>query len=437
MRFRKTTLVLAVLLVFSSVVPLVGIRHVPLIGPSAADAIPRLARWFPGLGREFMPPLDEGDLLYMPTTDPGISITKARELLQQTDALIASFPEVHHVFGKIGRGETATDPAPLSMVETTIMLEPDREKWRSRQVQRFYSSWPDWLADWTGARWLFPDERPITIDELSYGYEDRGEHIPGLNEVVNFPGVTNAWTMPIKTRIDMLSTGIKTPVGIKIMGEDLDALSDIAERIAAEVRTLPGTLSAYPEKTVGGMYVDFNINRDEVARYGLRIEDVQDVILSALGGMNITWTVEGLERYPVNLRYKRELRDNLTALKRTLVSTPSGAQVPLVQVADLKIVKGPPMIKSENSRKTAWIYVDLTTSDIVGWINRAKARVAETIDLPAGYSIVWSGQYEYIQSANRRLMVAVPAVLVAIVFLLYVVTRSWFRTVLTLVTFKL
>ncbi len=432
---RKKLILLAIAFAFSGLFPLVGTRNVPLIGEFLAKQSERLARAFPGLGREFMPPLDEGDLLYMPTTDPAISITKARELLQQTDALIASFPEVHHVFGKIGRAETATDPAPLSMIETTIMLEPDREKWRKRYVERFYDSWPEWLKDWSGARWLFPDVRPITIDELSYGYEDRGQHIPGLNEVVNFPGVTNAWTMPIKTRIDMLSTGIKTPVGIKIMGEDLNVLGDLAERIAAEVRTLPGTLSAFPEKTFGGMYVDFDINRDEIARYGLRIEDVQDVILSALGGMNVTWTVEGLERYPVNLRYKRELRDNLPALKRALVATPSGAQVPLAQLADVRIVKGPPMVKSENSRKTAWIYVDLTTTDIVGWINRAKARVAEMFSLPAGYNIIWSGQYEYIQSANRRLMVAVPAALVAIVFLLYVVTRSWFRTVLTLVTF--
>ncbi|RJP39931.1 MAG: efflux RND transporter permease subunit [Phycisphaerales bacterium] len=439
MRFRKTTLLLAVLLVLSSAVPLMGIRQVPVIGPQAADAVPQLARWFPGLGREFMPPLDEGDLLYMPTTDPGISITKARELLQQTDALIASFPEVHHVFGKIGRAETATDPAPLSMVETTIMLEPDRQKWRKRHLDRFYDSWPEWLKVWTGARWLFPQERPITIEELSYGYEDRGQHIPGLNEVVSFPGVTNAWTMPIKTRIDMLSTGIKTPVGIKIMGDSLSVLGDLAERIAAEVRVLPGTLSAFPEKTVGGNYVDFIINRDEAARYGLRIEEVEDVILSALGGMNITWTVEGLERYPVNLRYKRELRDNLTALKRTLVSTPSGAQVPLAQLADVKVLKGPPQIKSENARKTAWIYVDLTTTDVVGWINRAKARVAEAVELPPGYNIVWSGQYEYIQETNRRLAVVVPFAAVLIILLLYFHSRSWFRTgvVLLAVPFSL
>jgi len=384
------------------------------------------------LGSEFMPPLDEGDLLYMPTTDPGISITKARELIQQTDALISSFPEVHHVFGKIGRAETATDPAPLSMIETTVMLEQDRSKWRTRHFDRWFSSLPGWMKRYSGLHYFWPEERPITIPELTYGYEDRGEHIPGMNEVVAFPGLTNAWTMPIKTRIDMLSTGIKTPVGIKIMGDDLAVLGDVAERIASAVRVMDGTLSAYPEKTVGGNYVDFDINRDEVARYGLRIDDVQDVILSAMGGMNITWTVEGLERYPVNLRYKRELRDNLPALRRTLVATPSGAQVPLAQLADIRIHKGPPSIKSENARKTAWIYVDLTTSDVGGWVNRAKQVVAKQVELPAGYNIIWSGQYEYIEAANKRLSVAVPAVFVLIVMLLYISHKSWFDTCVVL-----
>jgi len=435
MSHRKKLILLAICFAFSGLFPLVGTKNVPLVGATLARWFPTLDTTFPGLGREFMPPLDEGDLLYMPTTDPAISVTKARELLQQTDAIIASFPEVHHVFGKIGRAETATDPAPLSMVETTIMLEPDREKWRKRRFERWFGFLPSWAKDWSGLTTFWPEERPITIDELCYGYGEGTEHIPGLNEAVAFPGVTNAWTMPIKTRIDMLSTGIKTPVGIKIMGDDLDVLSDLAERIAAEVRTLPNTLSAYPEKTVGGLYVDFNIDRDEVARYGLTVADVQDVILSAMGGMNVTWTVEGLARYPVNLRYKRELRDNLPALRRALVSTPAGVQVPIAQLADVEIVPGPPMIKSENSRKTAWIYVDLTTTDIVGWIDRAKALVRDTVPLPAGYNIVWSGQYEYIQAANRRLMVAVPAALGAIIFLLYVGTRSWFRTVLTLVTF--
>ncbi len=371
------------------------------------------------LGSEFMPPLREGDLLYMPTTDPGVSITKAREILQQTDKLIASFPEVKNVFGKIGRAETATDPAPLSMIETTITLHRDKSKWRKRKAPGLFG--------------LFTVERPITIDELTYGWtEPDGTRVPGLNDVVHFPGVTNAWTMPIKTRIDMLSTGIKTPVGIKIMGEDLAVLADLAARIASEVRTIPGTTSAYPEKTVGGNYVDFDIDREEAARYGLTVGDVEDVIMSAMGGMNVTMTVEGLERYPVNLRYLRELRDNLPALKRTLVATPGGAQVPIAQLADIRIHKGPPAIKSENARKTAWIYVDLATTDIGGWVAKAKKVVEANVPLPAGYTLAWSGQYEYMQAAAARLRLVVPVTLLLIVLLLYMATRSWFRTFIVL-----
>lgn len=433
MKLRYITLTVAVLLVLSTIPPLVGLKATPVVGPWLAQQFPALAKALPGLGREFMPPLDEGDLLYMPTTDPAISVTKARELLQQTDALIKSFPEVHHVFGKIGRAETATDPAPLSMVETTIMLEPDRTKWRHRRVERWFSGLPDWLKQYSGLTYFWPEVRPITVEELSYGWQEPdGTDVPGLDDVVAFPGVTNAWTMPIKTRIDMLSTGIKTPVGIKIMGDNLATLGQLAERIAAEVRTLPGTLSAYPEKTVGGKYVEFDINRDEIARYGLRVMDVQEVILTALGGMNITQTVEGLERYPVNLRYKRELRDNLPALRRTLVPTPGGAQVPLVQLADIRVVEGPPMIRSENSRKTAWIFVDLTTSDVVGWIDRAKRLIDERVEMPPGYNLVWSGQYEYIQEATSRLKIVIPMAAVVIIFLLYVHSHSWFRTIVVL-----
>ena len=254
-----------------------------------------------------------------------MSITKARELLQQTDKLIASFPEVHHVFGKIGRAETATDPAPLSMVETTIILEEDKSKWRRVRVDRWFSFLPEFVKRYGGLHTFWPPERPITMDELAVTqFDEDGNRIelrsPGgarllcMDEVVRLPGLVNSWTMPIITRIDMQSTGLKTPAGIKIMGDDLAVLADLAQRIAAELQRVPGTRQAYPDRTVGGNYVDFNINRDEIARYGLRVADVQDVILTALGGMNITHTVEGLERYPVNLRYKRELRDNLPAL---------------------------------------------------------------------------------------------------------------------------
>ena len=333
------------------------------------------------LGSEFMPPLDEGDILYMPTTFPGISITKAKELLQQTDRILATFPEVHHVFGKIGRAETATDSAPLSMIETTIRLKPKEQ-------------WPD------------PGK---TTEELM------GE----MDKAIQFPGVANAWTMPIKTRIDMLSTGIKTPVGIKVSGPDLNVLQRISLQIEEAMKTMPETLSAFGDRTVGGYYLDFVIDRVRAARYGLTVGDIQDVIQSAIGGMNITWTVEGLERYPVNLRYPRELRDDLETLKRVLIPTPTGAQIPLGMVADLEYNRGPPVIKTENARPNAWIYVDLKTSDIGGFVAQAKKVLEAMVDIPAGYTIVWSGQFEYMERAAKRLSIVAPVTLLIIFLLLY------------------
>ena len=332
------------------------------------------------IGSEFMPPLNEGDLLYMPTTLPGISITKAKELLQQTDRIIASFPEVHHVFGKVGRAETATDPAPLSMIETTIMLKPESE-WREG----------------------------MTMKKL----------VNELDKAIQFPGLTNAWTMPIKTRIDMLSTGIKTPVGIKIMGEDLRVLSDLGEKVEAILRDVPGTLSVYSERVTGGNFLDFRIKRREAARYGLTVGDVQDIIMTAVGGMNITQTVEGRERYPVNLRYGSELRDTPEKLRRILVPTPTGAQVPITQLADIRIVRGPPVIKSENARNNAWVYVDIRDIDVGTYVKRAQEIVGQKIKLPPGYSMVWSGQYEYMVRAQKRLMIVVPLTLIIIFLLLY------------------
>ncbi|MFO7737361.1 MAG: efflux RND transporter permease subunit [Desulfatiglandaceae bacterium] len=332
------------------------------------------------IGSEFMPPLNEGDLLYMPTTLPGISITKAKELLQQTDRIIASFPEVQHVFGKIGRAETATDPAPLTMIETTIMLKPESE-WR----------------------------RGMSMEKL----------VDELDRAIRFPGLTNAWTMPIKTRIDMLSTGIKTPVGIKLMGEDLQVLSRLGEEVEAVIREVPGTLSVYSERVTGGNFLDYVIRRKEAARYGLTVGDVLDIIMTAVGGMNVTQTVEGLERYPVNLRYGSELRDTQEKLRRILVPTPLGAQIPITQLADIRIVKGPPSIKTENARKTAWVYVDLAGIDIGTYVKRAQQVVGERIKLPPGYSMVWSGQYEYMIRAQQRLMVVVPMTLIIIFLLLY------------------
>lgn len=394
------------------------------------------ATWIPfsRLGSEFMPPLEEGDLLYMPTTDPGLGVTKARELLQQTDKLIRQFPEVASVYGKIGRAETATDPAPLTMVETTITLHRDKSKWRKVRAERFYDDWPRWL-NWL-PRKLFPPTRPLTPNELVYGYEipdGKGGmlHVPGLNDAVQIPGLTNAWTMPIRTRIDMLSTGIRTPIGIKFMGSDLTVLSRLATEAANALKTdpttSPFTTSAFPEKTVGGNYFDIRIDREKVARYGMVVGDVQDVIMTALGGMNVTSTVEGLERYPVNVRYPGELRDTIESVRQTLVATPSGAQIPLAQVADISISKGPPMVKSENARLTSWVYVDIANIDIGTYVQKAQEVVAREVKLPSGYTVVWSGQYEYMQAAEKRLAIAIPLALVAIILLLYLSTRSWLR----------
>jgi len=391
------------------------------------------------LGSEFMPPLDEGDLLYMPTTDPSISIAKSEEVLQQTDRLIASFPEVASVHGKVGRAETATDPAPLSMIETVVQLHQDPSRWRTRTVDRFFSGWPDWLA-WPFRHTFWPTERPITVEELKYGWTDPdGTAYAGMNGVTSFPGLANSWPHPIENRINMLSTGIKTPVGIKILGPDLATLERLAEETATAVRTVPGTLSAYPERALGGLYLDFDVDREAAARYGLSTADVQDVIQTAIGGRNVTTTVEGVERYPVNVRYARELRDDIPALERVLVDAPSGAQVPLGQIARIRVTPGPPMIRSENAQRTAWVFVDIAGRDLGGWVKEARALVEEQVPLPPGYTQLWSGRFEYLEQASARLRIVIPIALALIVFLLYVSNRSWFRVgmVLLAVPFSL
>ena len=332
------------------------------------------------IGSEFMPPLYEGDLLYMPTTLPGISVGKARELLQQTDRIIKSFPEVERVFGKVGRAQTATDPAPLTMLETTIMLKPT-DQWRPGLT-------PEMLVD-------------------------------SLDMAIQFPGLTNAWTMPIKTRIDMLATGIKTPVGIKVMGPDLDSLTAIAQQIETVVKSLPGTRSAYAERVTGGNYLDVDIDRFKAAAYGLTVADVQDVIKTAIGGMSFTSTIEGRERYPINVRYPRELRDDPEAMRRVLVPTPGGKNVPLGQIATLGFSKGAAMIKSENARPTAWVFVDLKDIDVGSYIDAARRTVESSITLPVGYSILWSGQYENMQAVAEKLRVILPLTLFVIFLLLY------------------
>ena len=335
---------------------------------------------FPQIGSEFMPPLDEGDLMYMPTTLPGVSPQKAKELLQQTDRIIKAFPEVESVFGKAGRAETATDPAPLGMFETIIVLRP-REEWREGVT------------------------RESLIDEM--------------NAAIQIPGLTNAWTMPIRARTDMLATGIRTPVGVKVSGPDLATLAVLAQSVEQAVRPLPGVRSVYAERVMGGSYVDISVNRAEAARYGLTTGDVLDVVSSSVGGRNVTTTVEGLERYPVNVRYPRDLRQNLPTLQNVLVPTPSGGHIPLGQVADLRLVEGPPMIKSENARPNAWVFVDLEEgADLGAFVAVARTAVAQRIDLPSDYALKWSGQYEYLERANRRLSLLVPMTIALILLLL-------------------
>ncbi len=375
----------------------------------------KIGKLFPyqNIGSEFMPPLYEGDLLYMPTTFPGISPTKARQILQITDRIIKSFPEVKTVFGKAGRAETATDPAPMDMIETTIQLKPETE-------------WPAVdIKDDTGR---VIAHRRRTHDELT----------DALNDAVQIPGLNNAWTMPIITRIDMLSTGIKTPIGIKVAGPDLRELERIGTEIEAAMRTVPGTASAYAERVNGGRYIEFEINRDAIARYGLTIGDVQDVLSVALGGMPLATTVEGLQRYTINLRYDRDFRSDLRSLSDDIVvPTPSGAQVPLGQLATLKVVDGPMGIKSEGAVPNAWIYVDIRGVDVGTYVQMAMHAVNEAIakgaiKLTPGYNIFWSGQYEYMLRAQQRLMIVVPLTLLIILLIIYLNTRSLVKTAIVM-----
>ena len=370
------------------------------------------------MGSEFMPALYEGDLLYMPTTLPGLSVTKAKEILQQTDRIIRQFPEVEHVFGKIGRAETATDPAPMMMIETTITLKPESE-WRKVAAMRFYSDWPKSLEFLKiPLRWLWPEHVPITVEKL----------IEQLNSAIQFPGLTNAWTMPIKTRIDMLSTGIKTPVGIKVMGDDLATLSRIGAEIEAVVRTVPGTLSAISERVVGGKYLDIKIDRLKAARYGINVGDIQEIIQTAVGGMAITETVEGLERYTVNVRYDRDFRSDIDSLKRVLVPGAGGRHIPLEQLAAISINDAPDSIKTENARRTAWVYVDIKDVDLGTYVKNARQAVEQHIRLPQGYNIVWSGQYEYMEQARARLLVIIPLTVLIIFVIIYISTKSLIKT---------
>jgi len=390
------------------------VAHLLPAGRAQEMAFP-IGKIFPyqNIGSEFMPPLYEGDLLYMPTTFPGISPTKARELIQVTDRLIKSFPEVETVFGKAGRAETATDPAPMDMIETTIRLKPESE-------------WP--AVDIQDDNGEIIAHRRRTPDEL----------VTAMNNAVQIPGLNNAWTMPIKTRIDMLSTGIKTPVGIKIAGPDLAELEHIGTEVEAVVRQVPGTASAFAERITGGRYIEFEIDRDAIARYGLTIGDVQDVLSVALGGMPLTTTVEGLQRYTVNLRYDRDFRSDLDSLKRDIVvPTPTGAQIPLGELATIKVVDGPMGIKTEGAVPNDWVYVDIRDIDVGTYVQNAMHAVnaaiaAGQIQLPPGYNLFWSGQYEYMLHARQRLLMVVPLTLLIITLIIYLNTRSLLKTAIVL-----
>ncbi len=395
--------------------------HKWLVISLATAAVLATVPVFYNLGSEFMPPLNEGTILYMPITLPGISVTEAGKYLELQDRLIKQFPEVSSVFGKIGKAETATDPAPLSMVETTVMLKPEGE-WRTIRRERWYSSWaPEFLKK--PLRMVWPEERRMTWDEL----------VAEMDRAVQIPAFANAWLFPIRTRIDMITTGVRTPVGIKVLGEDLGQIEKIGVELEKTLQSVEGTRSAFFERVTGGYYLDFQVRREEAARYELSINDVNDIIETAIGGKTISTTIEGRERYPISVRYARELRDDVAKLSRVLVPTPAGAQVPLAQLADIEIHTGPPMINDEEGFKAGRVYVDVSGRDLGSYVEEAKRVVGERIRLPAGYSLIWSGQYEYLQRVVERLWLVVPITLFLVFLLLYANTKSIAKTLIILI----
>ena len=446
MRRRLLSITIAALAVISAL---------PLL-PMVHDSLPSRLRHIPAihklrLGSEFMPPLDEGSILYMPTTLPGISIAEATKYLQLQDRIFRQFPEVQSVFGKVGRAETSTDPAPFDMVETTVMLKPEGE-WRKVPERRWYSWMPEFLK--RPLRRIWPEERPLQWEKL----KDQ------MNEAMQIPGWTNAWTMPIKARVDMLSTGIRTPVGIKIFGPDLGQIERIGENLEGIIKRVPGTSSVYAERVTGGYYIDIIPRREAAARYGLTVADLFDIVQTAIGGMVVDTTVEGRERYTINLRYAREFREDVERLKRVLVpvpaagGSPSGmsgmsaapampsstlnsqlstlspmAQIPLAQLADIRMVTGPSMIKDEDGSLTGWVYVDVSGRDIGGYVQEAKKAVSQ-LQMPAGYTLVWTGQYEFMERVKNRLKIVVPITLAIIVVMMYMNFQSIGATFIVLLS---
>ena len=367
-------------------------------------------------GSEFMPPLNEGTILYMPTTLPGISVTEAQRLLQAQDRILKSIPEVERVFGKAGRADTSTDPAPFSMMETVAVLKP-QDQWRKKD--RWYTSWLPELAQ--------KPLRHIWHDRLSWD-----ELITDIDSKMRFPGVSNAWTMPIKARIDMLTTGVRTPVGIKIFGADLKKIEETGIEVEKIVRQVKGTRSVYAERTAGGYFLDFTLKREALARYGLTVKEAQMALMTAIGGQNLTTTVEGRERYSVNVRYARDFRDNVDKLGRVLVTAESGVNVPLAQIADIEFRQGPAMIRDENGMLSGYVYVDIEGVDVGTYVNDAKKVVGEKLKLPAGYTLQWSGQYENMLRVRERLKIVLPLTLFLIFLLIYMNTKSAVKTSIVL-----
>ncbi|OFZ27553.1 MAG: cation transporter [Bdellovibrionales bacterium RIFOXYB1_FULL_37_110] len=373
------------------------------------------------LGAEFMPPLNEGTILYMPTTMPGISVKQAQELLIRQDQVLKSFPEVERVFGKAGRADTATDPAPFSMMETTVILK-DQRKWREQE--RWYSFLPRFMQ-WPFA-WMSP--RFMSYEEL----------IAEMDSKTKFPGTTNAWTMPIRNRIDMLTTGIRTPVGIKVMGNDLAQVEKTGIELEKAINNIKGTRSVFAERVTGGYFLDFHFDREKLARYGITVGEAQDVLMSAIGGEPVTTTIEGRERYSVNIRYSFDYRKNPDTLKKILLSTPKGAMIPLGEVAHIEMLQGPAMLRNENGLLTSYVYIDLAGIDIGTYVRNAKEIIHKNFTLPSGITLVWSGQFENMQRVAEKLTIIVPITLCLILLLLYANTKSWIKTaiIITAVPFS-
>jgi Cu(I)/Ag(I) efflux system membrane protein CusA/SilA len=400
--------------VYGPIVDWVIVHRVKVVLMAVAVMLLTIPFYF-RIGSEFMPPLNEGTVLYMPTSLPGISVQQALDLLEKQDQVLKSFPEVETVFGKAGRADTSTDPAPLSMVETTVVLKPQNE-WR--ESKRWYSWMPRFM------QWPFTLVTPrfMSWDEL----------ISEMDAKTKFPGTTNAWTMPIRNRIDMLTTGVRTPVGIKVMGADLKELQRVGGELERLLPKVVGTRSVFAERAAEGYFLDFKFDREKLARYGISIGQAQEVLMTAVGGDPVSKTVEGRERYTINVRYARDYRSNIDELRRVLVATPSGTQIPMGEIADLEMVKGPSMLRDENGRLASYVYVDVAGRDIGSYVDEAKKVVSQELKLPVGISLAWSGQYENMIRVKEKLKVIVPITLLIIIFLLHANTKSWPKTLIIL-----